>query len=140
MNSSQVRANVLNVYKNLIKLAKNVTPNSQSLKMLTMIRNEFRNPEKQNLDSSQIRELLIKAQSNISYLKMITPKDKNHKDNGETTKTFNNNDSSNKMYSNNRVHSNWTGTNMDPDSIARHNASLKRAGFRNNNHAKGGYF
>jgi hypothetical protein len=32
---------------------------------------------------------------------------------------------------------NWTGSNIDPDSLARHNASLKRMGFRDNAHAKG---
>ena len=33
--------------------------------------------------------------------------------------------------------SNWDGSNMDPDSVARHNRSLRRAGFRDNAHAKG---
>ena len=32
---------------------------------------------------------------------------------------------------------NWTGSNINPDSLARHNASLKRMGFRDNAHAKG---
>lgn len=32
---------------------------------------------------------------------------------------------------------NWHGRNMDPDSVARHYRSLKRAGFKNNRHAKG---
>lgn len=33
--------------------------------------------------------------------------------------------------------SNWDGGNMDPDSVSRHNRSLRRAGFRDNAHAKG---
>ena len=36
--------------------------------------------------------------------------------------------------------SNWTGKNMDPDAVARHYAGLKRAGFKDNTHAKGGFF
>lgn len=36
-----------------------------------------------------------------------------------------------------RPTSNWTGNNMDPDSVSRHYRSLKRAGFSDNNHAKG---
>lgn len=34
-------------------------------------------------------------------------------------------------------YTNWDGANMDPDSVARHNHSLQRAGFRDNAHAKG---
>jgi hypothetical protein len=38
---------------------------------------------------------------------------------------------------NGRVVSNWSGKNMDPDSVKRHKQSLNRAGFVNNGHAKG---
>jgi hypothetical protein len=38
---------------------------------------------------------------------------------------------------NGRVVSNWSGKNMDPDSIKRHKQQLNRAGFVNNGHAKG---
>lgn len=34
-------------------------------------------------------------------------------------------------------HTNWDGSNMDPDSVARHFHGLKRAGFTSNAHAKG---
>lgn len=33
--------------------------------------------------------------------------------------------------------SNWNGSNMDPDSVARHKSQLSRMGFRDNAHAKG---
>jgi hypothetical protein len=36
-----------------------------------------------------------------------------------------------------RVHTNWDGKNLDPDSVRRHKQQLKRAGFVNNLHAKG---
>jgi len=32
---------------------------------------------------------------------------------------------------------NWDGKNMDPDSVSRHYRGLNRAGFVDNNHAKG---
>lgn len=34
-------------------------------------------------------------------------------------------------------YTNWTGGNLDPDSVARHQHLLGRAGFRDNAHAKG---
>ena len=40
----------------------------------------------------------------------------------------------------NRPHTNWNGSNLDPDSVRRHYQGLKRAGFRDNTHAKGGMF
>ncbi len=33
--------------------------------------------------------------------------------------------------------SNWTGTNMDPDSVKKHYNTLKRAGFRDNKDVMG---
>jgi hypothetical protein len=36
-----------------------------------------------------------------------------------------------------RVVSNWDGNNLDPESVKRHRQQLKRAGFVNNQHAKG---
>lgn len=36
-----------------------------------------------------------------------------------------------------RVVSNWDGKNLDPESVTRHRKQLHRAGFVNNNHAKG---
>ena len=38
------------------------------------------------------------------------------------------------------AYSNWDGNNLDPDSVRRHQHQLKRAGFRDNLHAKGGIF
>lgn len=36
-----------------------------------------------------------------------------------------------------RVHTNWDGKNLDPESVKRHRQQLKRCGFVNNAHAKG---
>ncbi len=37
-------------------------------------------------------------------------------------------------------YSNWGPGNMDPDHVRRHERSLQRAGFKSNDHAKGGQF
>ena len=37
------------------------------------------------------------------------------------------------------VISNWDGSNLDPDSVSRHNHHLDRLGYQNNAHAKGPY-
>ncbi len=99
-------------------------------------------------------ELLSKANSSLGYIKMITPKKFNDGQSGFTkigmklilsyscslltslcnvmccavfgdaTKAT-------------RAVTNWTGRNMDPDSVKRHHASLRRAGFKGNADAKG---
>jgi hypothetical protein len=134
LSTNVVRGNVIGTYRNMIKLAKSVSPQSDSEKMLKMIRTQFR---KEVSDPKEVTKLLAKAQSNISYMKMITPKASDAKDRGEQSFAVDKKDGSRVA---SRVHTNWTGSNMDPDSVARHNASLKRAGFRNNFHAKGGMF
>ena len=139
MSTPNIRNNVLHMYRNLIRLAKNVSPKVNSLKTLKMIRDAFRRTENSNLSTNEIENLLTKAQSNVSYLKMITPRTKLHSDAGEY-KIINNCTTNNNNNSKSRVHSNWTGSNLDPDSVTRHNALLKRAGFMNNSHAKGGMF
>lgn len=136
MSSNVLRSNILTAYRNMIKLAKTVEPQSNSVKMLKMIRSQFRSEVS---GPEEVTKLLAKAQSNISYMKMITPKRRNEKDRGEESFTFERKGAS-KITPKSRVHTNWTGSNLDPDSIARHHASLKRAGFRNNSHAKGGFF
>jgi len=131
-----VRGNIISTYRNMLKLAKNVSPQSNSEKMVKMIRTSFR---REVTDAEEVSKLLAKAQSNISYMKMITPKSNSTKDRGEETFAVDTKGGG-RTASKSQVHTNWTGSNMDPDSVARHNASLKRAGFRNNFHAKGGLF
>ncbi|EWM23165.1 hypothetical protein Naga_100043g17 [Nannochloropsis gaditana] len=38
------------------------------------------------------------------------------------------------------AYSNWDGSSMDPDAVRRHQHQLRRMGFRDNTHAKGGIF
>ena len=81
--------------------------------------------------------MINKANSSLGYLKIITPKKRTIQDisnNGITKITFGKqieNESKSKPISN------WSGSNMDPDSMKRHYNSLNRAGFKDNKQAKG---
>ena len=77
---------------------------------------------------------VVQANSALGYLKIVTPKSSHgKKQEGKTTVTF----GESKYTDNGKAVSNWTGKNMDPDSVKRHQNTLKRAGFKNNSDAKG---
>ena len=61
-------------------------------------------------------------------VRLVLDDDPSHVNNSETPKamTF-------------RPVSNWTGSNMDPDSVKRHWHTLKRAGFKNHQHVQGAW-
>lgn len=82
----------------------------------------------------KVVKLLEQAQSSLGYLKMVTPKQPRSQA-GVTRIVFGEHDG--KV---SKAVSNWSGKNLDPDSVKRHYNSLKRAGFRDNTHAKGGLF
>lgn len=129
MTSNQV----FSVYRNLIRYAKNLSTSQQKIETLAKIKSEFRlHRNEQNVE--KIQEMIKKAESSLSYLKIITPKRFGGQQ-GYTKITF----GENKIQDGGRAVSNWTGNNMDPDSVKRHYVGLKRAGFRDNSHAKG-YF
>ena len=75
-----------------------------------------------------------KADSSLSYLKMSTPRAPETPQNGAYTVRFGDDKSTGKR---SLAVSNWTGSNMDPDSVKRHYRSLDRAGFKSNAHMKG---
>ena len=88
--------------------------------------------------SIRVAALLQKADSSLGYLRIITPK--SSRGQVGVTKIIGKSpfESMNDIdKSNFRPLTNWTGKNMDPDSVRRHNISLKRAGFKDNTHAKG---
>ena len=122
------KAAVLSMYRRMLKSACGMS-GKQRETSLKMIREEFRkNADEQ--DSEAIRKMLEKASSSLSYIKIVTPKSgqeqtgKSHFAYGDAKRPS-------------RAHTNWTGSNMDPDSVSRHYHGLKRAGFANNAHAKG---
>ena len=91
----------------------------------------------------RIKEHLEKAMSTLGFLRMSTPKIKNNhrltlSEIEEQKKNIENTPSpgpAGPIVT--RPISNWTGNNLDPDSVKRHYMNLKRAGFKDNAHAKG---
>ena len=130
MSASPARANVLSVYKNMLKLARTL-PEPKRASSVVEIRRQFR--EHKEISADEIEKLLEKANSSLGYLKIIAPRSKvgTGQQTGVTRIVFGSQDKVRKAVSN------WTGSNMDPDSVKRHYQGLKRAGFTNNSSAKG---
>jgi hypothetical protein len=126
---------VRTVYRELARLIK-LTPDAT--KSQKMLQTDFRKP----LGSEgTVEKRLEVAEQKLSFLRMTTVKtrpsgqsgrwiykdgEKLQSDAGGTVRD-----------SKGRVLSNYDGANMDPEQVSRHRKSLKRAGFMNNEHAKG---
>lgn len=121
----------LHIYKSLLKVAKGM-PAEKRAKAIKQIREEFQRNKLED-NSDRIKLLLEKANSSLGYLKIVTPRRFEDKAQEGYTRIVFGEDKPRPG----RAVSNWTGTNMDPDSVDRHYRSLKRAGFQNNAHAKG---
>lgn len=135
MSSNEVRLHVLRMYKNLLRICKDL-PKDKKYSTINQIRNEFiRNKNESNAKINE--SLLTKAASSLGYLKMITPKT-SMKGQGVTSIIFSSDGSSKTPVI--KAVSNWHGKNMDPDAVKRHYDGLKRAGFKNNSHVKGPLF
>ncbi|KAL3944594.1 MAG: hypothetical protein SGBAC_001306 [Bacillariaceae sp.] len=124
-------------YRSLNKLVKKL-PENDIDKGLHELRTTFR---KALSESESVEARLQDADKRISFLQMITPKDKPAKGGKWVYKNGKRigGESGTRFDRNGKVHSNWDGKNMDPCSVKRHNQQLNRAGFLNNQHAKG-YF
>ena len=107
-------------------------PNEKRLESLQQIRNEFKK-NAYEVDEDAVSEHLKKANSTLSFMKIITPK--RSKEQSGSTKIIFGKDQSGVVTK--KAVTNWHGGNMDPDSVSRHYNGLKRAGFYNNSHAKG---
>ena len=137
-SSSSVRSNVLGMYKTLLKMSAAIPDPKVRTQSRQQIREQFRCNQTES-DDTKIRELLKKASGSLGYIKMISPKVKSgtQTDSGGVTRiTF----GSDHGAAGRKAVSSFTGSNLDPDMVARHYAGLRRAGFRDNNHAKGGFF
>lgn len=124
-------SNALSLYRNLLKLARNL-PATKRVGSIEQIKEGFRNG-KNISDPKEIHAMLEKASSTIGYLKIVTPRSPlTHVQSGKTKTVF-----GEEGFKRGRAVSNWTGSNMDPDSVRRHQRSLERAGFKNNADMKG---
>ena len=123
------------MYRNMLRLARKVSPEEKRVEVLDSVRREFRRSVTET-NEEKIEELLNKANSSLVYLKMITPRSRAHnKDSGRTRIVYGE-DGPREA----KAVSNWTGKNMDPDSVKRHYNGLKRAGFSDNRSVVGDLF
>jgi hypothetical protein len=129
-SASFVRQNVLGMYRRLMRMAGKVRA-ADVVKFKSQIRLKFRENKREH-DPQEIEKMLTSANSTLGYLKMVTPRDTAQKGAGVTRIILGGEAGSGK-----KAVTNWHGGNMDPDSVRRHYAGLKRAGFKNNFHAKG---
>lgn len=134
-SSSSVRTNVLTAYKRLLTLAKMMPNEKQRVKAVGQIRSEFRKNVDEHSEDA-VKDMLKKANSSMSFLNIVTPKRAGTKgqEGRRASMVFGKNKNGARDAT---ATTNWHGGNMDPDSVARHHAGLRRAGFRDNSHAKG---
>lgn len=88
-------------------------------------------------DKTEIEKLIINFENRLSFMKMTTVKSVGSQQ-GVTRLIYRNGEKVDRATPRDKArHTNWDGGNMDPDSVTRHYAGLKRAGFKDNAHAKG---
>jgi hypothetical protein len=132
MASTQVRQK----YRELARLVKRLPENSYE-NGWQELRTSFRKPL---ASGEELDNRLKAADDRMSFLRMITPKEKGSNQSGRWVYKDGKrveDQSATTRDANGRVISNWDGKNLDPCSVTRHNQQLRRAGFVNNAHAKG---
>lgn len=81
----------------------------------------------------KVKELLRQAESRLSFLKIVTPKNRVGSA-GETRAVYRDGkvmEGEQARQRDKARHSNWDGRNLDPDSVRKHTQNLARAGFAN---------
>ncbi|KAJ1431483.1 hypothetical protein B484DRAFT_395440, partial [Ochromonadaceae sp. CCMP2298] len=66
-------SNTLCIYRRLLTLARSFPDEKKRLTSVTQLREAFCNNSGES-DREKIREMLVKAQSTLSYLKIVTPR------------------------------------------------------------------
>jgi hypothetical protein len=126
---------VRTVYRELARLIK-LTPDAT--KSQKMLQTDFRKPLG---PESSVEQRLEVAEQKLSFLRMTTVKTRPSGQSGrwiyKDGEKLQSDAGGTLRDSKGRVISNFDGNNMDPESVTRHRKSLKRAGFVNNEHAKG---
>lgn len=140
------KSNVLSTYRTLTRLVKLLPSNQKPEKQLQELRQTFRKNAALT-DEMEIKTCIQQAGEKIAYLRIMTPKKSSNTaaEEGNTKRWIYTKDGPVQVEGSGagtardggRVLSNWTGSNMDPCSVKRHNTQLKRMGFQNNLHAKG---
>lgn len=130
---------VINTYRSLAKMIRRM-PEKQQPGAWTQLREGYRKNIEET-DPRTIDELIEQAGKKIAFLRIVTPKESTNQS-GVTRwvyKSSGEKDADGKatLRKTGQVVSNFTGSNMDPCNVKRHNQQLKRMGFVNNLHAKG---
>lgn len=122
-------------YRTLARLIQRQPDPNQGWKEL---RTSFRRDMKED---ETVGDRLKQAGERIAYLRIVTPKGRRSTESSSGQWRYKDGKpikgQQEKSQDGYQVHSNWSGSNMDPCSVKRHTSSLKRAGFVNNLHAKG---
>mmetsp|Transcript_19291 Transcript_19291/g.25041 ORF Transcript_19291/g.25041 Transcript_19291/m.25041 type:complete len:137 (+) Transcript_19291:63-473(+) len=128
----------LRVYRSLLRVAASMS-SEQRLAALEEARSEiafFRNLS----DSQEIARQVKIFEDKVAFVRMQTPK-LQRQQSGRTRIVYGKDGTKHVnclgTLPEKARWTNWDGKNMDPDSVARHHHTLKRAGFVNNAHAKG---
>jgi len=123
---------VATLYRQLRRRAAGL-PEAQRASAVERIGSGFRAPLAVDDDSdgggeaAALAARVEQAVERLAFLKMVTPTDRREPQTGHTRKVYSPDGQRRERGS--ARHSQWDGGNMDPDMVARHNRSLKRAGF-----------
>lgn len=132
-------AGVRKAYRDLLHMIRQMPAQSKErTKSLTELRTSFRQP----LTAEETVEArLKKATDRAAFLRITTVKTKPRGETGtwvyKDGQRLQGSNNGTLRDANGKVVSNWDGKNLDPCSVKRHKQSLNRAGFVNNQHAKG---
>jgi hypothetical protein len=130
---------VRGAYRTLARLIQRIPDAAEAEQAWMDMKIKFRTPLAAN---ETARDRLRVAADRISYLRIVTPKDRPWNQSGKWVYKDGVRIKDGKATSrqpNGKVVSNWMGYNMDPCSVKRHKWGLRRMGFVNNLHAKGAF-
>lgn len=144
------------LYRQLLHLSEKLPNRAKRTEAVSLVRDRFRAgvaAATANPAAVDAAKLAADAESRLGFLKMLTPRAAHRTGGAElgsgSARIFYANgekfdaataakDGAAKPRSSEKARwSNWHGGNMDPDSVAKHTNLLNRAGFRDNQHAKG---
>ena len=128
---------VRQAYRDLLHILRRMPANDRP-RHLDELRTKFRQPLAAN---ETLEQRLRKAHDRASFLRITTGKSAPRGQGGRWVykdgQRLESDEQGTLRDGNGRVVSNWDGKNLDPESVTRHRKLLNRAGFVNNNHAKG---
>lgn len=132
------KAVVLQTYRTLARMIARLPDNLKKETFETQLRNGFKAPLAAD---ETVQDRLKVAGEKVAFLRIISPKEINPATGKGGRWIYRNGqrieDGEGTTMNGSRVVNGFTGHNLDPCMVKRHNATLKRAGFVNNLHAKG---